>query len=275
MESLNPGQTRDAWDDIAKGYDQFVTPGNFTLGEDALRKAGLRPGMKFLDVAAGSGGLSIPAARLGARVLATDLSPRMLDQLRARATQEGLTLETRAMDGHALDLPSDSFDMAGSQFGVMLFPDMRRGLRELARVVKPGGVALMVVFGSLAKIEFFSFFVRAIEAAIPGFSGPPETPLPFQLQDPEKLRQEMIKAGLEDVRVEQTSASREYQSGSHLWDWLMNSNPVTRMIVDEVGLTPEKIRVVQQALDRMVRERAAGRDAAVLTSAINIGIGTK
>ena len=275
MESLNRTQTRGAWDDIAKGYDEFVTPGNFTLGEEALRKAGLLSGMTFLDVAAGSGALSIPAARLGAKVLATDLSPRMLDQLRARATQEGLTLETRAMDGHALDLPSENFDMAGSQFGVMLFPDMPRGLSELARVVKPGGRILMVVFGSLAKIEFFNFFVRGIEAAIPGFSGPPETPLPFQLQDPEKLRQEMIKAGLKDVRVEQTSTSRRYRSGSHLWDWLMNSNPVARMMLDEMGLTAEKIRVVQQALDRMVRERAAESESAILTSAINIGIGTK
>ena len=107
-------QTRSAWDKIAAGYDQFVTPTHMDLGEDALHRAGLRPGMRFLDVAAGSGALSIPAARLGAQVLATDQSPVMLELLRARARQEGLNIETRVMDGHALELDDNSFDMAGS-----------------------------------------------------------------------------------------------------------------------------------------------------------------
>ena len=62
-------QIRNAWDSIAAGYDEFVTPsGGWALPEDALRRVGLRPGMRFLDVAAGSGALSIPAARLGAQV---------------------------------------------------------------------------------------------------------------------------------------------------------------------------------------------------------------
>jgi ubiquinone/menaquinone biosynthesis C-methylase UbiE len=81
--------------------------------------------MRFLDVAAGSGALSIPAARLGARALATDLSPVMLGSLDERARQEGLDVATRVMDGHALDLDDDSFDIAGSQFGVMLFRTCR------------------------------------------------------------------------------------------------------------------------------------------------------
>ena len=66
---------RAAWDDIATGYDRTNTPSQMWLGNEGLRRAGLRPGMRFLDVAAGSGALSIPAARLGAHVLATDLSP--------------------------------------------------------------------------------------------------------------------------------------------------------------------------------------------------------
>lgn len=64
---------------------------------------------------AGSGALSIPAARLGAQVLATDHSPVMLELLRTRVGQEPLAIETCVMDGHALELDDDSFDMAGSQ----------------------------------------------------------------------------------------------------------------------------------------------------------------
>ena len=150
-------QTRAAWDKIAAGYDEFVTPTNMWLANEGLRRADLRPGMRFLDVAAGSGALSISAARLGAQVLAVDLSPNMLERLKARARKNGVNLETRVMDGHALELEEDTFDISGSQFGVMLFPDMPRGISELARVTKSGGRVLMTVFGALQKVEFFGF----------------------------------------------------------------------------------------------------------------------
>lgn len=277
MTSQEQVQTRAAWDNIAAGYDEFVTPTHMWVAGEGLRRAGLRPGMRFLDVAAGSGALSIPAARLGAQVLSTDLSSTMLERLKARARKEGLNLETRVMDGHALELEKDTFDISGSQFGVMLFPDMPRGISELARVTKPGGRVLMNVLGAATRIEFFHFFVNAIQAAVPGFTGPPmdPPPLPFQLQDPEKLRRELAKAGLKDVRVETIIEKLEFQSGKQLWDWLVNSNPIAGAILAELNLTEEQTAVVQQALNGMVSERSGGSGPAVLTNPINIGIGTK
>ena len=113
-----------AWDAIAPAYDRTNTSSQMRLAEEGLRRIRLQAGMRFLDVAAGSGALSIPAARLGAEVLATDQSPVMLALLSTRARQEGLAIETRVMDGHALDLADNGFDVVGSLFGVMLFPDM-------------------------------------------------------------------------------------------------------------------------------------------------------
>ncbi len=65
-------QTRAAWDKIAPRYDKTNTPTQMWVGNEGLRRAGLRAGMRFLDVAAGSDTLSIPSAHIGARVLAMD-----------------------------------------------------------------------------------------------------------------------------------------------------------------------------------------------------------
>lgn len=270
-------QTRAAWDDIAAGYDEFVTPsGDWALPEDALRRVSLRPGMRFLDVASGSGALSLPAARLGAQVLAVDLSSNMIERLKARAREERLSnLEARVMDGHALELEDDTFDISGSQFGLMLFPDLPRGLSELTRVTKPGGRVLMVTYAPPQKIEFLGFFMGAMQAAVPGFTGLPmdPPPLPFQAADPEKLRQRLADAGLKDVRVETGAEKLELQSGKHLWDWVTNSNPIGGMLVAD--LTKGQEAMVQRVLDGMLRERAGGSGPAVLTNPVHIGMGRK
>jgi ubiquinone/menaquinone biosynthesis C-methylase UbiE len=266
---------RAAWDRIAPGYDENVTPTHFWLGAEGLRRAGLRPGMSVLDVAAGSGAVSIPAARLGARVLATDLSPAMLDKLGRRTRSEGLEIETRAMDGQALELDDDSFDLVGSQFGVMLFPDMPRGIREMARVAKPGGRVLVNAFGDFRKVEFFECFVSGIQAVRPGFTGPATPPLPFQLQDPKRLRDELAAAGLKDVKVDTIIETLPPATGERLWNWLVWSNPVVEGVLSELGITSDERKEVQQALDRLVRERARGGDTVSLTNPVNIGVATK
>jgi len=278
MSMQESNETRAAWDRIALGYDRTNTPTQMWLGNEGLRRAGLRGGTRFLDVAAGSGSLSIPAARLGAQVLATDLSPVMLELLQARAREEGLNIETRVMDGHALQLKDNSFDMAGSQFGVMLFPDMPRAIREMARVVKPGGHVLIHAYGNPHQIEFLGFLIGAVQSVRPDFDGPPMDPPPleFQLADPERLRRELSGAGLKDVKVETITETTEHNTGEDLWEWLVWSNPIVELVLSEMlSLTNEERDVVKQTLDRMVRDRASGGSVAKLSSPVNIGVGTK
>lgn len=268
--------TRAAWNAIAAGYDTFVTEPGRPIAEDALRRAGIQPGMRVLDVASGSGAVSIPAARLGAKVLAADLSPAMIERLTARARAEGLTnLEGRVMDGHALDLEDDTFDIAASQFGVMLFPDLPRGLREMARVTKPGGKVVMVVYAAPPTIDFLAFFIGAMREVVPGFTGLPDDPppLPFQASDPEVLRQHFVSAGLSDIRVEPGAEVLQFQHGQQLWDWVANSNPIAVMLTAD--LTGEQRAVVIRTLDAKLRERAGGDGPATLTNPVHIGIGTK
>jgi hypothetical protein len=100
-------------------------------------------------------------------------------------------------------------------------------------------------------------------------------PLPFQLQDLERLRQELTAAGLQHPHVETITETTEYPSGEHLWDWLVHSNPIVGTILADLDLDADQTGVVRRALDALVRERAGGSPAAALTAPINIGIATK
>jgi len=275
MSALKREDTRAAWDAIAVAYDEVVTPAGMQLGVEGLRRAALAPGMRFLDVAVGSGALSIPAARLGAEVMAVDQSPAMLERLSQRARAEDLEVQIGVMDGHALDLADGSFDLVGSQFGVMLFPDAPRALGEMARVTRSGGRVLMTVFGPMSQIDFFCFFVRAVQAVVPGFTGPPEPPLFFQFQDRAVLRRRLHDAGLQKTCVETITVQHEFGSGMDLWKWLKSSNPITTQVVAQIGLGAEQIARLLDELEHLVRERAGGPGNAVLTSPIHFAVGTR
>jgi ubiquinone/menaquinone biosynthesis C-methylase UbiE len=268
----------EAWDAIAEGYDQYVAPQEVDLANEALRLVGLEPDERFLDVAAGTGGLSLPGARLGAQVLATDWSPVMIERFEGRVREERLkNAEGRVMDCHALDLPDDSFDVTGSQFGVMLVPDQARALREMVRVTKPGGRVLVIAYGSPAELEFVQFFSGALKAVAPEFPGLPDDPPPleFQVSDPEVLRRRLIEAGLKSVRVELTAERPTFDSGQGMWDWVLHGNPIPGTIIADLNLTEEQQARLRQTLDGMLRERAGQDGRTTLTNRVNIGIGTK
>jgi ubiquinone/menaquinone biosynthesis C-methylase UbiE len=266
---------REAWDAIAEGYDRYVAPQEVDLANEALRLVRLKPGERFLDVAAGTGGLGLPAARLGARVLAIDWSPAMIGRFQARVREEGLTGEGRVMDCHALDLPDASFDVTGSQFGVMLVPDQPRALREMVRVTKPGGRVLMIAYGFPEEIDFLRFFIGALKAVAPEFPGIPDDPPPleFQVSDPEVLRRRLTDAGLRDVHIERTAERPAFRSGQEMWDWVLYGNPIPGMRVGD--LSQDQRARLRLVLDGMLRERAAANGRAVLSNPVNIGIGTR
>lgn len=267
----------EAWDAIAAGYDAFVAPGEASLATEALRLAGLKAGDRFLDVAAGTGGLGIPAARLGAKVLATDWAPKMIECFETRVRQQGLTDAVgRVMDCHELELDENTFDVTGSQFGVMLVPDQPRALREMVRVTKPGGRVLLIAYGSPAGFEALQFFIAALKAVVPDFPGLPDEPPPleFQVADPQVMQQRLTDAGLVEVKVHTSYREKlELASGQQLWDWCLGGNPIPGMLVADLG--DEQKATIRRNLDRMIAERLQGHGRAVLTAPLNIGVGTK
>lgn len=276
MQAPTQEQIRDAWDALAPGFDEFVTPQNIRFAWDVLHRAGIGPGMRLLDVGAGSGAVSIAAARLGAEVVATDLAPAMIERLRDRARNEGLSnVDGRVMDGMSLEFADGTFDVCASQHGVSLFPDVPGGLAEMARVTKPGGRVLVVAFGAIQKAEFLGFFMRAVQAAVPGFEPMPldPPPPPFQLSDPEVFRLRLAEAGLSGVTVEPATWDLEFDSPTAYWNSIASSNPVGAQLTSR--LSPAQRDAVLQVLGGMFRERAGGQPRAVLHTEITIGLGTK
>jgi SAM-dependent methyltransferase len=109
------------------------------LGPILVAATGIGTGQRVLDVAAGSGNISLPAARAGASVVSTDLTPELLDRSRSRAAELGLTLHWQQANAHALPFGDGEFDTVISAIGVMFAPDQQRAADELVRVCRPGG----------------------------------------------------------------------------------------------------------------------------------------
>ena len=269
----NLEQQRDAWDQFAQAYDDAITPISMRVAEEALALAGLSPGEKLLDVAAGPGALSLPAARLGAEVLSVDYSPAMVELLQQRARDEGFAnLAARVMDGTALDLADGSFDLACSQLGIMLFPDRAAGLRELARVSRQGGRGVMVVFGPPERVPLAMFF-RAVAQANAGFAMTPprQSPL-FCLSDPEDLVSEMTEAGFQGVDVHQVETSLDVESSTELWNLMLGGAPAIAGLLR--GLAAEQQRATRTAFEQLFGEQF-GSGGASLPMAFNVGIGRR
>jgi SAM-dependent methyltransferase len=147
--------TRALWDRHAKGWNDHSRQIGDWLREptDAmLAMAGIGPGMRVLDVAAGAGDQTLEIARrvgTDGSVLATDLSPNILAYAAAKAREAGYgNVETRPADGEDLKVGESSFDAAICRLGLMLFPDPSRGLQEMFRALRPGGRACTMVFST-------------------------------------------------------------------------------------------------------------------------------
>ncbi|MBA2531493.1 MAG: class I SAM-dependent methyltransferase [Nocardioidaceae bacterium] len=121
--------------DYASMVETFLSPLGPVLA-DACR---IGTGMRVLDVAAGSGNASIPAAERGASVVASDLTPELLDAGQARAESMGLKLEWVEADAERLPFPDRDFEVVMSCIGAMFAPHHQPVADELVRVCQPGG----------------------------------------------------------------------------------------------------------------------------------------
>jgi SAM-dependent methyltransferase len=144
------------------------------VGQGLVDRLEIQAGERVLDVACGTGNVSLPAAATGADVTGVDISPKLLEDARRNAANAGVEIEF--VEGDAQDMPfeDDSFDVVASTFGCMFAPDHAKTAAEMVRVLKPGGrfgIAAWMPQGNLGR-----FFLTIAKYAPPppeGFQPPP------------------------------------------------------------------------------------------------------
>jgi len=162
--------------------------------EEFIARLELKPGVRLLDVACGSGNLAIPAARAGAIVTGVDIATNLVEQARARAEAEGLKIQVD--EGDAEDLPYDdaSFDEVVTMFGAMFAPRPERVAAELVRVCRPGG---RIAMANWTPTGFTGQMFKIGATHVPP---PPNMPPPVKWGDEETVR-ERLRDGIADLQM--------------------------------------------------------------------------
>jgi SAM-dependent methyltransferase len=205
--------TREQWQETAEAWDRWGPTLEKWLGEATevmLDLAGVGPGARVLDVAAGAGGQSIAAARRvgpSGVVLATDISSRILEYAERQATAAGLmNIQTKTMDGEEIDVEESFYDAVISRVGLIYFPDQQAALKGMLRALKPGGRVAAIVYSTPERNGFFSIPVSIVRRRAELPPPAPGQPGPFSLGGDGVLAATLARAGFRNVEVRVVAA---------------------------------------------------------------------
>jgi SAM-dependent methyltransferase len=217
MERFDAAQykqaTRDQWQRAAEPWHAWGPTIESWLGEATelmLDLAGVVPGARVLDIAAGAGGQTVRAAeRVGPQgtVLATDIAPAILEYAARQAREAGLTnVVTREMDGEALEVDAGGYDAVISRLGLIYLPDRARALQGIHRALRPGGRIAAINYSTADRNEFFSIPVSVIRRRA-GLPAPaPGQPGPFSLGAEGAIEDAYRTAGFKGIEVHRVAA---------------------------------------------------------------------
>jgi SAM-dependent methyltransferase len=199
MESLKT-RLKDMW--MAGDYGQ-VAKHIETLAEEFIARLELKPGVRLLDVACGSGNLAIAAAREGAIATGVDIATNLLEQARRRAASEGLTIQFDEGDAENLPYSDATFDVVVSMFGAMFAPRPELVAAELARVCRSGG---RIAMANWTPDGFVGHMFKIGGKYAPA---PPDMPSPVNWGDEETVR-ERLRDGIADLQLTRRKCRLKY-----------------------------------------------------------------
>lgn len=195
----------------AEVYDEFFLPALFQEWPDrVLEAAHIEPGQTILDVACGTGVLTLAAAEKvspNGLVVGLDVNEGMLAVARRKAPG----LDWRHGRAEALPFPEDSFDGVVSQFGLMFFDDHRAAVREMVRVLRPGGRLAVAVWDSLGNTPGYAS-VTALLHRLFGDRVAEALRAPYILGDTQALRSLFSEASLDEVSVKTYPGTARFPS---------------------------------------------------------------
>jgi len=186
FESFKAAQ-KEGWVHFAP-FEAHTTP----CAAQLVKRAGVRPGQRVLDVACGTGVVSVTAARLGAQVTGLDLTPVLLERARDNAQIAGVQIDWHEGDAEKLPFGDATFDVVLSQFGHIFAPRPDVAAAEMLRVLKPGGT---IAFSTWPP-EFFSGRLFALTA---NYLPPPQGVAPPALWGDSNIVRQRLGAAVKDV----------------------------------------------------------------------------
>lgn len=226
------------------------------LGEDLAAACRIREGQQVLDVAAGSGNAAIPAARTGARVIASDLTPELLQVGEKLAAEQGVELDWRVEDAEALSFPDGFFDVVMSCVGVMFAPFHQRGADELVRVTRSGGTIGLINWTPEGFIgQMFATMKPFAAPPPPGAQPPPLWGDPAHLVSLFGDRVRDIKAERRNIRIGHFSSAEQFR------DYFKQNYGPTIVTYLNIADDPQKTRELDEALAELGRRHNLGGGA--------------
>ena len=201
---------RYGWDKAAEAYEAGWKDSLADAQAELMRMADARPGEHVLDLACGTGLVSFPFAEAvgpAGRVIATDISDKMVESVRRAADMRGLAwFDATRTDAEALDmLPDASIDLVTCALGLMYVPDTAKALAEALRVLKPGGRGVFAVWGERSKCGWADIF-PIVDARVQS----EVCPLFFRLGTGSALAHEMASAGFADIETSRLTSELPY-----------------------------------------------------------------
>lgn len=200
--------THDQWQSAAEAWHHWTPTIQAWLRPvtDAMIDLGrIGPGSHVLDVAAGAGDPSLEISELvgpAGRVVATDLSDRILAYAAEQAARRGLTnYDTRVVDGENLDVAAETFDVVMSRVALVYFPDQQRALTGMRRALKAGGRTVHAVYTTADRNGFFSVPIAIIRQRVDLPAPLPGQPGPFSLGGDGALANALARAGFSEVET--------------------------------------------------------------------------